>query len=697
MSLTIALQNAASALRLNQTALQVISDNVANANTVGYSRKQINQETRILDGRGSGVDISSITRTVNESLLTELRTQMSARGMSTAQSDLFSRMQEMLGTPDGASGTLTLAANTFEAKLQTLATTPESADAAISTINAATAMATQLNGMSNKTQSLRLKADQDISAAVGRINTQLDSISQLNALIAHAHAVNQPTTDFEDSRDQALQKLSQDIDFTMFKRDDGGVVLLTSTGRTLLDGQSLKLSHSSASNMSATITAGNGIAGIMLAGADITSEIKGGSLAGLIDMRDNVLPNFQTQLDGLAANLRDSLNAVHNQGAGFPPAATLTGSRIFGNPANDLFNGTGVVRIAVVTSAGNFAPGVPATAPAVYDLDLTALGAVSINALATNITANLPGVTASIVNGKLQLAATGGNRVAIQDSGTAETTTGKAFSDYFGLNDLFTSAADYSSYRSTLQTSGANPLGSAGTLEITFAGMTAAADVAYTANTTLAQFATAITAAIAAQGGSATASVVTDGTGVRLAIGDPAGNPLHLVETGAGTVVRDLGLDTTTVGTAVSLGVRPDIAGNPQLLSRGQLTKGVAAVKATAIAIGDGTIAQALANKFSQNQVFTAAGGLPQIAATFAGFGANIVSANSAQASTTKDQTDFKDKLVQDLSAKTSSISGVNIDEELANLTVFQNAYAASARVMSVASAMLDILTKIGI
>lgn len=695
MSLTIALQNAVSGLHYNQTALGVVSNNVTNANIDGYTRKNVETEARILNGAGAGVSITGVTRQVSQALLGDLRIQVSAVSMFGFKDNIFGRMQDMFGSLS-TGGTVSALIDKLGASLEALATTPESADARIGAVNDAVNLVHLLNSMAANVQRMRLEADQQVGRSVTNVNNLLSEIGEFNRQIAQALGTGRDTAELEDQRDLSLRNLAKEIDYTSFVRSTGEVVILTGTGRTLLDGVVRPLSHDAATAMDPNLTLGNGIDGIDLGGDDITLEIAGGTLKGAIDMRDGVLADFAHQLDNLAAMLRDQINAVHNNGTGYPPAPALTGSRVFADSAADIFSGTGTVRIALVDASGNYAPGTPATNPDVLDLDLTALGAVTIDAVANAINTGTTNLTAQVVGGKLVLTATGGFRVALDDSGTAETTTGRGFSQYFGLNDLFVSAETYAEYRTQRQTNALATARSTGTLTVSFAGMAAAASVNYTPATTLATLATDLTAAIAAQGGNATAQVVADGDGVRLVLSDPDGDALHLVETGGGSLVRDLGLATSDNAISTSIAVRADIRANPALLSRARVQTAVPALGSSAVTPGDNRTALALAAKFQENIAFGAAGGLPLSSVTFSNFGANMVSLNSAQAQLNGNALAFREVMQTELANKVASISGVNVDEELANLTMFQNAYAASARVISVTAEMLETLVNLG-
>lgn len=156
-------------------------------------------------------------------------------------------------------------------------------------------------------------------------------------------------------------------------------------------------------------------------------------------------------------------------------------------------------------------------------------------------------------------------------------------------------------------------------------------------------------------------------------------------------------------GTATTLSaliqVRSDIVDNTSLLSRGALestTSSVPVAGDKAIATGDGTIIQSIADKFLDPLSFSAAGGLQLTSVSLPGYASEILSVNAVAASQINSDMEFKAALTQELSYRNQSISGVNIDEELQNLVIYENAYGATARIVQVVSDLFDILTNLG-
>jgi flagellar hook-associated protein 1 FlgK len=155
----------------------------------------------------------------------------------------------------------------------------------------------------------------------------------------------------------------------------------------------------------------------------------------------------------------------------------------------------------------------------------------------------------------------------------------------------------------------------------------------------------------------------------------------------------------STTGLSALIKVRDDIASNPAKLSRGTLAATLVPAPVagdTAIAAGDNTIAQALADKFLEPLSFAAAGSLSLTSTTLAGYAGEILSANAVSASLAEKSLGLKSALAQEMSFRTQSISGVNVDEELKNMVIYQKAYQATARIVQVVADLFDVLTNLG-
>lgn len=597
MSLSVALQNALSGLQTTESAIQIVSNNITNANTEGYTRKSAAAVSRTVGLEGRGVDIGQLGRTVDERLLKDVRVNLAAVGEARTLDFYYQRVIDQFGTLSGDSS-LGAGITDLATAMQNLAVAPESSANRVEVITNAVAVAKQLQDLSAQVQNLRTDADQAIAEKIKVINGDLATFAELNKKIEMGQSLGDATAELEDLRDQSLNRLSQALDVQYYRRTNGEIVLTLPNGQIIADKIARPLSHTPAGSLSADVTVADGtIDGIFAGGVDITASIASGELKGLIDARDKILPNIQSELDELTQKLRDEINLVHNQGSGLPPANTLTGSRTFANPVTDRITLTGTTRIAVVDKVGKF----------VSHFDL-APGAYTVQEIEAAIDTNLAGfATASTgASQPLGIAATNPNHgIAIVDLGEQTVThsdqesTFSGFSNYFGLNDFF----------------------------------------------------------------------VTPGR--------VAGGP--------------------TEGIASLIKVRADIVKDPALLSRGALSAAAAPVAGEpGIALGDASVVQALADRFIEQSTFAAAGDIPLSATTFAGYAGEILSVTAVAAHVMRNEMTFRDTLAQELTFRTQEVSGVNIDEELRNLVLYENAYAANARLVQVADELMEILVNLG-
>ena len=321
-SLTQALRTAQSGLLVNQSALDAVANNIANVNTKGYSRKTVNLEQRVVDGTGAGVQLSELTRQIDEGLLKSLRLELGNFNSLNVQRSFYDRLQDLFGAPADNSSISHIVSD-LTAALESLSVAPNKTLELSEVLRQAQNTTIKLQDMSTTIQELRQQADNSVADIVTEINALVTRIGNFNDTLVRNSTTNQDVTDLKDQRDQAIDRLAELIDIRYFVRSDGDVVVFTSNGRTLVDNIPATLTHRAASTVSATSTHAEGnIGGIFvgteIAGNDITDEIKEGQLKGLVELRDSVLTDLQSQIDEMAAGIRDTFNQVHNSGPPTP-------------------------------------------------------------------------------------------------------------------------------------------------------------------------------------------------------------------------------------------------------------------------------------------------------------------------------------------------------------------------------------------
>jgi flagellar hook-associated protein 1 len=434
LSINSAAYIAISGMLATQVQMEIASANISNADTVGYTEKTAQQVAVVSGGVGAGTAIADISGSVDKALLSSLIGANSGLGAADTTNNYLDQLQSLFGSAGGSDSSGTSLGNTLaslESAISSLAQTPGSTSLQAGVVGALNDVFAQLNETSAGIQSLRDNANQDIASSIDDVNKQLQLIGSLNIQIQQATAANQPTGDLEDQRNTALEDVASKMDVSYFTTSSGSLQVYTSSGQALVDTSVHQLSYTPAANVSASTsysaTAPSGFSGIMLNGMDITSQINSGSLGALITMRDTTLPDTQSQLDQLANQLKDSLNAVSNEGTSVPLPVSLTGTATVS--ATTPLSGSGTVRIAVADQSGKLV--------SYQDLDLSNYATVGDLVSAIN---GISGVSASIdSNGHVVIASTDtSDGIAINEMSSAVGTGGQGLSDWLGLNDLVT-------------------------------------------------------------------------------------------------------------------------------------------------------------------------------------------------------------------------------------------------------------------
>ena len=191
------------------------------------------------------------------------------------------------------------------------------------------------------------------------------------------------------------------------------------------------------------------------------------------------------------------------------------------------------------------------------------------------------------------------------------------------------------------------------------------------------------------------AEVVTEGEGVRLRVKHREGYDMAITQTGAGTgLIDSLGLEVSNAGLSKDLTIKDEIVNNPSLISRGTMIYNEDTTEYQ-LSAGDNSTANALAEAMRATRTFESAGQLPDTTRTLVDHAALTLSVNATQASSNETRYDYQTSLVDTLSLKNAEISAVNLDEELAQLIIFEQSYAAAARVIASTSEMFDVLNSI--
>ncbi len=331
MSLGSALAIAMSGLRANQSALSIVSSNIANAQTPGYISEGINQVEVQTGDSGASVIVTGVNRQLDQFIQAQLRTETSGGAYADQMASVLTQLQSVYGTP-GAAGSLETAYSNFTTALQSLSTTSGSSSSQISAATAAQSLVQQLNATTQGIQTLRSNAEQDLNISVGQANTAMSQIAQLNTRLQGLNPTDPAAATLMDQRDKAIDQLSQLMDIRVSSNGNNQTSIYTTNGVELVGAQASKLSFNSQGTLNAnsqwnsnpakssagtiTCTLANGATVDMIA----TNSIGSGQIGADLMLRDKTLVQAQTQVDQLAASMASALSDKTTAGTAAPAA-----------------------------------------------------------------------------------------------------------------------------------------------------------------------------------------------------------------------------------------------------------------------------------------------------------------------------------------------------------------------------------------
>lgn len=372
MSLSSALSIAMSGLRANQAALSIVSGNVANANTPGYVAQTLIQHQTATGDTGSGVRVIGVERSLDTYVQSQLRTENAGGAYADQVANVLGQLQNVYGTP-GNDGTLEAAYNRFTSALQALSASSGNTAAQSSVLNAAQALAQQLNATTNGIQTLRSNAEQDLSMSVSQANAAMQQITQLNQKLQSLSTHDPAAATLMDQRDAAIDQLSKLMDIRAVTDGANQTSVFTTSGIQLVGGvQASTLTFNAQSSLTANsqwnADPSKSSVGTIICqlpnGAKIdmiaSQGINSGQIAADVQLRDKTLVQAQNQVDQMAATLASALSDVTTGGtpaAGPPSNYTSDLSNVLpGNSLNitytDSSNVSHTVTVVRVDDAG---------------------------------------------------------------------------------------------------------------------------------------------------------------------------------------------------------------------------------------------------------------------------------------------------------------------------------------------------------
>ncbi len=317
MGLNTALSTALSGLRATQVGIGVVASNVANAETPGYTRKTLSLEAQA-GGSGVGVRVANVNRELDIYVQRQLRTELAGSNYIDVIAKYRQQIDRMYGEPGSASALDTIV-NGFTNALQALSADPQSVATRQAVLNAAQVMAQKLNSLSGEVTLMRNQAEGSIGDAVERVNGLLKKIESLQTQIIALTPQDVELGALLDQRDSAIAELAGLLDIQVTPTGTNQVSIFTNSGVSLFDRQASQLTFDakplSAQSQWNANPALSGTGSIKLVSpngysVDLIADrsIRSGKIAGLLELRDDILVKAQAQLDEIAHALATSLS-----------------------------------------------------------------------------------------------------------------------------------------------------------------------------------------------------------------------------------------------------------------------------------------------------------------------------------------------------------------------------------------------------
>jgi len=630
-----------SGLNAAQAGLVTTGHNIANADTPGFHRQSTIQGTQTpqLTGAGffgKGVTVDTVLRAYSRFLDGAVLQAQTQQGYLSAYNDQISQIDNLLA--DSTSG-LSPSLQSFFSAVQDVATDPGSVPARQALLSQGQSLVSRFQTLNAQLIQSRTGINQQISDTVTQIDTTAQQIADLNQQILQTQQdPSQPPNDLLDKRDQLVANLNQLVRVTTITQSDGSLSVFIGNGQTLVIGnQAFALSAGpSAANpndYSISYTAN---------GATVPlnpSNLQGGALGGLLDYRSQTLDQVQNNLGRIAIVLAQTFNDQHHLGMDLNGAL---GQDFFRVPVPQVIGNGNNTGSAVISAANS---NVSALTGSDYRLTFSG-GNWTLTRLSDNTQTAITGFPQTVDGVTINLA-----------SGTAN--NGDSFliqPTVNGARDLAVAITDPAKVAAAAPIRTAAATTNAGSATISAGVVTDTTNAAFTTT------AGALTPPILIQFTSPTTYSIYDNTNPASPALLEAGIPYNPSATN----------DVFPTPGALDYGYRVQLSGQASTgdsFTVGYNTNGVA----------DNRNALLLAALQTAN---TVANGTT----SYQGAYSQIVSSVGDQANEIQVQNDAQNALVQQTTNAQQSFSGVNLDEEAANLIRYQQAYQASGKVLAIAS-----------
>ena len=303
-----------SGLSTSADQMSLVSRNVARAGDPDAARKVGEQITLL----GGGARLSSVARVADQALLKGVLASSSALARETSVISYLDQVYSAFLDASVDSSPAALIAD-LESQVRLLANQPSSRAAALEVVSTASRLAQTLNGATEFITSLRTAADAEISSAVADMRALLDELGAVNSEIVTVDPARVDITDQLDKREAVLKQLSEFVGIQVVPRNGNDIIVYTDGGVVLFEKTPRSVEFTPTTYLSPGVPGGAvTIDGVMVTGSDAMMPLRTGSIQGLINVRDDILPTLQGQVDEIARGLIEVFADEDQSGLGKP-------------------------------------------------------------------------------------------------------------------------------------------------------------------------------------------------------------------------------------------------------------------------------------------------------------------------------------------------------------------------------------------
>lgn len=358
-----------SGLNAAMAALNTTGHNIANVNTPQYSRQVVTQGATTPEHSGAGffgtgVQVQSVQRLYSQFLQNQVFSAQTASSQLSTYSTQLDQVDSLLADQNsGLSGAM----QDFFGSVQNLADNPSSVPVRQAMLDSSGNMVDRFNSLASQLATTGSDINQQVTSSIANINTLATNIADLNQQITNISGANpnQVPNDLLDQRDQLVQELNKEVKVTVFKGGDGSYNLFIGTGQALVSGDTaLKLVAQPYTNDQQDLGVAYQVGNTTVPLSDATMQ--GGNLGALLSFRSQVLQPTVNALGSLAIEISRQFNNQNKMGVGLD-----------GLPGDNLFAPVGAINVAATTNTAGatLTADVPDTAGYPSDSYMLAAGA----------------------------------------------------------------------------------------------------------------------------------------------------------------------------------------------------------------------------------------------------------------------------------------------------------------------------------